>query len=178
MYVLTSSLHGCPAAVALLEMVARNISGLQGTQTVHFCWPPRARIQLVARFFGRNIWLGFKQQQQDLVYSHSCLRKKIGRASKCCSWFAQVVSQVALHARCPEFKPRACPINILYNTSPLSPPLPLLWLSAPHPICPPPTALSTQPCTFPNFCLPQSRVSSALVFSQSYSHTHLTNWLE
>ena len=30
MYVLTSSLHGCPAAVALLELVAQNIRGLQG----------------------------------------------------------------------------------------------------------------------------------------------------
>ena len=25
--------------------------------------------------FGRNIRLGFKQQQQDLIYNHLCLRK-------------------------------------------------------------------------------------------------------
>ena len=36
----------------------------------------------------------------------------------CCSWYAQVVPQVASHARRPEFEPRACPINILHMDLP------------------------------------------------------------
>ena len=35
----------------------------------------KARSTVGCKSFGRNIRLGFKQQQQDLIYNHLCLRK-------------------------------------------------------------------------------------------------------
>ena len=51
----------------------------QQSVIVSFLWLKYIRLDDKAtvgcKSFGRNIRLGFKQQQQDLIYNHLCLRK-------------------------------------------------------------------------------------------------------
>ena len=53
----------------------RRLARLDGAHA-HRAWPGHCDHYTVGcKSFGRNIRLGFKQQQQDLIYNHLCLRK-------------------------------------------------------------------------------------------------------
>ena len=128
--------------------------------------------------FGGYVLLWFKQQQQDLTYNRLNVQS-INVLQLV--WPSGITSSLAHETS--EFEPRACPINILYNSqpalalafaadadqpaSPLSlapswlflpasplPPQPLLWLAAPHLIWPPPTASPLSLQTAPNSRMP------------------------